>query len=547
MIASLSARLAPARLALLALLAATALSPAFAQTATSETATPETGTPGEADFRNAGSDAGNWILPAKNYANNPWTPDTEIGRGNVGKLRLAWRHEEKDGPIMAMPLVWHETMFLSTAGGTVIALDAANGKPKWRTPLAEAGAGRLALFDGNVYLATEKGALIALDPENGHKKWEAAAATEAGFRTAPVPYHNPASGLDMLLIGTGATSAGESGAIAAFAARDGKPLWLWRAIPGPGAAGHESWGGSSSRQGAVAPVGIALSPGTHTVFVTFGSPAPVYDGDARPGNNLYSDSLVALDLATPEPKLRGYHQFIAHDVWDWGPATAPLLFFGQIGDKERNLIAVGDKGGNLWILDGDSGALLDHAALSFVKNGATHAPGGAAVICPAIDGGIQSFGAAFNAANDTLFLASADQCAAVSSGKAGSDVRVLGPGAGIFNAVSVASGTFLWRRHFEFSAQGAGAHGAGASFGVPQIGPRLEKPVNAGALATASGLVFTAEPGGNFVAFDGNTGQRLWHAETGAAITTPAIAYHAGRGEMIAVAAGGTMSAYTTR
>ncbi len=537
------------RAAIAALLAASCLRPAFAQPATPQSttpqsATPQSATPGAADFLNAASDADNWILPAKSYANNPLTPATAIDRANVAKLHLAWRHEEKGGPIMTTPLVWHETMFLATADGAVIALDAANGQAKWRFATAAAGPGRLALFDGNVFLATESGTLIALDPATGHKNWEIAAAPEAGFATAPMPYHNPATGQDLLLIGVAATAPGGSGAIAAFAARDGHRLWTWTTIPGPGMPGHESWGGTSWRQGGATPVGIAISPATHTAFATLGGPAPAYDGAARPGDNLYSDALVALDLATPAPKLRGYHQFIAHYTWNWGLATAPMLVFGRVADKPRDLVVAGDKGGNLWVLDGDNGALLDHAALSFVKNGTTRAAGGGAVICPAFDGGIQSHGGAFDTASNTLFIASADQCAAVATGKTGSDVSVLGPGETSFNAIAVASGTFLWRRHFEPSRHAAPPS---ASFGAPKLGPQLEKPINAGVLLTASGLVFTAAPDGSFVAFAAENGRELWHDDTGAPITAPAIAYRADGKEIIAAISGERVSAFTIK
>lgn len=529
MIAQLSVRVAIATL-----LAATCLRPAFAQTAT----------PAAADFLSAASDADNWILPAKSYANNPFTPATAIDRGNVAKLRLAWHHEEKGAAITTPPLVWHETMFLTTVDGAVIALNATNGKAKWRAAAAAAGPGQLALFDGNVFLATTSGALIALDPATGHQNWEVAAAPGAGFATAPVPYHDPATGQDLLLIGVAATAQGGSGAVAAFAARDGHRLWTWNTIPGPGMAGHESWGGTSWQRGGVTPVGIAISPATHTAFVTLGGPSPAYDATARPGNNLYGDALVALDLATPQPKLRGYHQFIAHDTWNWGLSTAPMLVVGRVVDTSHDLVIVGDKGGNLWVLDGDNGTLLDHAALSFVKNGATRAPGGGVVICPAIDGGIQSHGGAFDVPDNILFIASADQCAAVTTGKAGSDagVRVLGPGETRFNAIAVASGTFLWRQHF------APLHFApppSASFGTPKLGPQLDKLLDAGVLVTASGLVFTGTPDGNIVAYAAETGHELWHESAGAPITAPAIAYRAGGKEIIAAVAGERISAFT--
>ena len=521
------------RAAIVALLSATCLRPAFAQPAA----------PAAADFLNAASDADNWILPAKNYANNPFTPATAIDRGNVTRLRLAWRHEEKGEAITAPPLVWHETMFLTAADGAVIALDAANGKVKWRVTAA-ATRGWLALFDGNVFFAGENGALIALDPENGHKNWEVAAAPGAGFATAPVPYHNPATGQDLLLIGIAASAQGGSGAIAAFAAHDGHRLWTWDTIPSPGMPGHESWGGTSWQHGGVTPVGIAISPATHTAFITLGGPTPAYDGAARPGDNLYGDALVALDLATPQPKLRGYHQFIAHDVWHWAPATAPMLAVGRVADKSHDLVIVGDKGGNLWVLDGDNGALLDHAALSFVKNGATHAPTGGVVICPAIDGGIQSHGGAFDVADNTLFIASADQCAAVATGKTGSDVSVLGPGESSFNAVALASGTFVWRQHF---APLRPPPQPSASFGTSKLGPRLEPLIDAGVLLTASGLVFTGTPDGNLVALAAENGRELWHDSAGAPITAPAIAYRADGKELIAAVAGERISVFTTK
>ncbi len=525
-----SSRLAP--VIWLAFLSLAGFGPAFA----------ESPTPNAEDFRNAASDVENWILPAKSYANNPLTPSTEITRGNIAKLRLAWRHSEKRGEITAPPLVWRGTMFVATSAGAVMALDAATGNAKWRVE-EKAGGGWLALFDGHLFYATRGGDLLALDPASGHTQWEVAAAP--GFVTAPIPYDNPATGVNMLVIGIGASAAGEAGGVGAFAARDGKQLWFWQAIPGPGSVGHESWGGESWRRGGVAPAGIGISPAAHTLFVTLGSPAPSYDGAQRPGDNFYSDSLVALDIIGTSPKLRGYHQFIGHDVWNWGMATAPMLLFGRVGEREHNLVVTGDRGGNLWVTDGDNGALLDHSALAFVKNGATRAAGGGAVICPAIDGGIQSFGGAFDPSTNTLFIANTDQCATVSLGKTGADVSVLGPGVTSFNAIALASGTFLWREHFARPHQRSGEGGVSASFaGMPRLGPPLDKAINAGALLTASGFVFTGGPDGVLTAFDAHTGQVVWHEVAGVEITTPAIAYRAGHGDMIAVGAGSEIAVF---
>lgn len=475
-------------------------------------------TPDAADFVSAASDAGNWILPAKSYADNPFTPATEITPQNAAGLKQIWNYVVKDdaGPLDSAPLVWHSMMFFISAHDHVYALDAATGKLKWEfAPQAKgstaAGHHGLALYEGNVYEATQNGHLIAIDAGTGKSVWDAAAVPESGFSTAPMPYDNTASGQDLLLIGIAPGGPQGSGALAAFSPKDGHRLWQWNTVPGPGAPGHDSWSGESWQRGGVPVVGIAVDPDTQTAFVSLGSAAPIFDGAAREGANLYSDSVVAILLSASGPQFHGDYQLIPHDTHGWGEMTAPLLFHGRLSNQPRDLIAVGDRGGNVWFLDPSLGHVLNRSRVSFQKSGETVAAAGGAAICPAFNGGVARNGGVFDPETNIFFVPSAEECIAVKLENGKTETRRLGPNRGAVNAIDVMTGILDWRKH-------------------------LDMPIASGVLATAGGVVFTSELRGRLEALDARSGRVLWRMDLASPSMAPPISYMVNGHEVIAIA-----------
>ncbi|HEY3846905.1 MAG TPA: PQQ-binding-like beta-propeller repeat protein [Acetobacteraceae bacterium] len=517
-----SACLMPAALGLVAVLG---LGAANAQAQT---------TPSPQEFLNAASDTANWILPAKSYSGNHYTNATQISPTNVSGLQRAWTFKVDDsGPMEVSPIVYNGTMYVTSAHDHVYALDAATGKLKWDFKdaphvISFAANRGIGLLDGNVYLGTLDGHLIALNAETGQKVWDKVTVDDTAnsfYTMAPVPYHDPTTNQDMLLVGVSNGDWGGIGNISAYDPKDGHVIWRWETVPGPGQPGHDTWSGDSwKRGGASTWGGVTIDPASHTMYLNLGNPCPDFLGTVREGANLYSNSMVALDISGTTPKLKWYHQFIPHDTHDWDPPMQPVLFSGKVGDDTRLLVATGDKAGNFWILDANTGKLVDKTVTSFQKGVDTPPSVEGNIACPNTLGGIEYQGGAFDPATNAFYVPSQNECGRWTGAKdvvyiagqfylGGAFPKLVGPDTGQMNAIDVSTGVFNWRHHFD----------------LPNYG---------GALVTASGLVFSGNLGGSENAFDAKTGQLLWSFDTGAYIQAPSEAYEANGKEFIVVASG---------
>jgi len=486
------------------------------------------------EFANAANDTANWILPAKSYSGNHYTPATQIAPDNVGKLKLAWKFAIDDaGPMETSPIVYNGTMYVTSAHDHVYALDAATGKLKWEFKdnphvISFAANRGIALLDGNVYLGTLDGHLIALNAETGKKVWDKVTVDDtanAFYTMAPVPYHDAKTNKDMLFVGVSNGDWGGNGNMTAYDPKDGSVIWRWETVPGPGEPGHDTWSGDSwKRGGASTWGGVTIDPASQTMYLNLGNPGPDFLGSVRKGDNLYSDSMVALDISGAKPKMKWYHQFIPHDTHDWDPPMQPVLFTGKVDKTSRNLVATGDKAGNFWILDAETGKVVDHTAASFQKNQKLAPSIEGNIACPNTLGGIEYQGGAFDPATNAFYIPSQNECGFWTATKdvvyiagqfylGGGFPKLVGPSTGQMNAIDVSTGVFNWRHHFN----------------LPNYG---------GALVTASGLVFSGNLGGNENAFDTKTGNILWSYDTGGFIQAPSESYEANGKQYIVVASG---------
>jgi len=491
-------------------------------------------TPSPTDFLNAATDSANWILPHKDYSGNPYTNATQIGPSNVANLHVAWTfHPVDTGPLEVSPMIYNGTMFVTTAHDHVYALDAATGAVKWSFTdnphvIAFAANRGVGLVDGNAYIGTLDGHLIALNATTGQTVWDKVTVSDTAnsfYTMAPVPYHNAATGQELLIEGVSNGDWGGRGDIAAYDPKDGSLIWKWYTVPGPGQPGNDSWSGDSwKRGGAAAWTGATIDPATQTLYLNLGNPQPDFLRTVRQGDNLYSDSIVALDISGSEPKLKWYYQFIPHDTHDWDPVMQPILFTGKVDGQDRQLIASGDKAGSVWILDAQTGKLLSRTPASFQFNQDVDPTLSGNYACPNTLGGVEFEGGAFDPATNTLFVPTQNECGFWTSTKdavyiagqfyiGGAFPKLVGPNTGQMNAIDVGTGVFNWRHHFN----------------LPNYG---------GALVTASGLVFSGNLGGSENAFDTKTGNVLWSYDTGGYITAPTESYEVNGKEFIVIAAG---------
>jgi len=491
-------------------------------------------TPTIKNYTQAHADNSSWILTGKGYDNNRYVADTTITPDNVKSLKPAWTFKIDDnGPIEATPMVWNGTIFITSAHDHVYAVDVKTGKLKWEFQdnphvIAFAANRGVALLDGKVYIGTLDGHLVALDAETGKTVFDVLAVadpTNSFYTAVPMPYHNPTTGKDELLLGVSNGDWGGVGNISAFDPETGKRLWQFDTVPGVGQKGHNTWSGDSWKQGGAAVwTQMALDPKTGILYANGGNPQPDFNGPARLGSNLYSDSLIALDISGAKPKLAWYHQFIAHDTHDWDPVMPPLLFTGKVHGQSMNLVADGDKAGNFWLLNSQTGQLVNHLQISMQYNQNSEPSLKGNYACPNTNGGVEFNGGSYDPQTNLLYLPSSNECGFWRATKqvvyiagqfylGGAFPTFVGPNTGQMNAIDIDTGVFAWRDHDKL-------------------------PMAGGALSTGSGLVFTGLLNNDFVAYDAKSGDKLWTYNTGSPIIAPPILFNQDGTDYVAVASG---------
>lgn len=488
----------------------------------------------------AAGDSASWMLPAGNYTGNRQVTEREIGPDNLGQMQVAWTFKiPGGGPVEASPIVWNGMVYVTSSHDDVYALDAKTGEVKWKynpNPTQLVGFPRnrgVAVYDGMVFIAMLNGHLAALDAKTGKEIWNKQTVQDpkdSFYTMQPVPYKGK------ILLGVSDGDWGGIGGISAFDPKTGDRMWQWQSIPGPGAPGHDSWSGDSwKRGGGTIWSGVAIDPATDTLYVDTGNPQPDFLGKVREGRNLYTDSMVALDISGSQPKMKWYHQFIAHDTHDWDPAMPPVLFTGKVDGKEMKLAAAGDKAGNFWILNADTGQLVSHTPVSYQMNQDSVPPEqGVNYACPNTNGGVEFNGGAYDPSTNTFFVPSTNQCGKWSANKeadyvpgqfylGGKFPGLVGPNTGWFSAIDVGTGVLDWRHHLD----------------LPANGGALVMDYSAGREPTSQqSLVFTGLLDGNFNAYDAHSGKLLWHHETGGSIIAPPATFTMDSDRYVLVASG---------
>ena len=332
------------------------------------------------------------------------------------------------------------------------------------------------------------------------------------------------------------------GFIDAYDAATGRRLWRFNTVPSPGEPGDETWSGESWRTGG-APAWITgtYDPELNLVYWPTGNPAPSNYGRERRGDNLYSNSLVALDADTG--KLKWYFQFTPHDLYDYDATQVPILIDANWEGHPRKLLVQANRNGFFYVLDRADGKFLSAKAFGtvtwakgiardgrpIINTNLASSPEGTRV-CPGALGLTNWYSPSYNPETGLLYVATSDECDIFTSApqpyRAGHDflgsVYVPDPverPTGALKALDALSGTEKW------------------SF------PYFSNP-NGGALSTAGSVVFAGDSDGNFIVLDARTGRDLWHVQLGAAIYSAAITFEVDGKQYVTIPAGSALFAF---
>jgi alcohol dehydrogenase (cytochrome c) len=487
----------------------------------------------------------NWPSYNGDYTGRRYSELQEITAANVAQLHPAWVfHPGNSQRLEATPVVFHGIMYVTSAND-VFALDARSGKVLWRYQrpisaglLDDAAAHKnrgVAVWQDSVYVETDDARLLRLDARSGGLIWDVEYADKAkhyGATSAPLAIKGE------IIVGTSGGDSGVRGFVAAYDALTGKLKWRFWTIPGPGEFGSSSWPGKAYLYGG----GTTWMPGTYDpdlnlLYWTTSNAAPDFVGDTRPGDDLYTACVVALN--PDSGKLKWYFQFTPHDVYDYDATETPVLVDTEENGVTRRVLVQANRNGYFYVLDRTNGRFLSATPFVSKLNWATGIDSGGrpklsgriptaqgTYICPGIDGATNWFSPSYNPDTGFFYFMALEACniffakpkpfTRVETYYNTGTKRVPDESSQkILLAFSVPDGKPVWR--------------------YPQVG---RGDSWGGTLTTAGGLVFFGDDGGSFEAVEAATGRPLWHFYTGQRIDASPMTYAIDGVQYVAIAAG---------
>ncbi len=498
----------------------------------------------------------NWLSYSGTLFNHRFSPLTQITTANARNLELQWIWQAKSlEKYEATSIVVDGVLYTVQASNDVVALDAVTGRPFWtftyeNLPDARNCCGRVnrgvAVLGDRVYMGTLDAHLVALDAKTGRLVWKTQVA-KTGDRYAITLA--PTIVKDKVIIGTaGGDFGAHRGIIAAYDANSGKEIWRFYTIPGPGEPGNETWSGESWKVGGA---GVwnsgAYDHETNLVFFGTGNPAPDWDGRSRLGDNLYSDSVVALDADTG--KLKWHYQFTPHDEVDYDSTQVPVLADIQWRGRPRKVMLWANRNGVMYVLDRTTGEFLKGKPYvktnwldGFDSKGRPNrvkfpTPEGT-LVHPHVHGGINWAPTAFSPRTGLYYVASWENSGTVA-------VEGQFPRAPSANGRQTAMGQ---TNLVPFYNNDTEAYGVVRAYDPRTLDPKWEFRMTditwGGVMATASDLVFSGGREGYFMALDARTGSLLWRASVGGQVNAGAMSYSVNGKQYVAIAAGNALFAY---
>jgi alcohol dehydrogenase (cytochrome c) len=506
----------------------------------------------------------NWLAFHGTYRSNHFSPLNEVTRENIHRLELKWVFQSRSlDAYEATPIVVDGVLY-TMEGENVVALDATNGRLFWMFRYTAAADVRMCcgrvnrgvgVLGNMVFVAEADNHLVALDARTGRPIWNTTVAnTSAGYSLTGAPF----TVRDKVIVGVSGGEYGVRGFIAAYDAQTGAERWRFYTTAGPGDPGNDTWGGDSWKHGGgTAWLTGSYDPETDLLYWGTGNPGPDMNGDVRPGDNLYTCSMIALHLESG--KLAWYYQANPHNEFDWDAVQVPVLADMNWRGGPRKLLFWADRNGFFYVLDRTTGQFL--LAEAFVKqnwnagfdksgrpimsvNSASSGEG--TLIFPDLQGGTNWFSPSFSVRTGLFYVNARDKQSylyikAKQAFEEGTEYKSEGhlakrpapPAVGTnqdqytaVRALDPTTGQARWEFKLDAGPDLSIFHDYKADHGA------------AGILTTGSDLLFTGGRQGTFVALDARNGELLWKQQLGGSLLMNPMTYAVQGKQYIAVAAG---------
>ncbi len=483
-----------------------------------------------------------WLTYSGSYDGHRFSTLSQITPANVGGLRLLWmrQYTTSEPSIETSPLVVGRYMFLTVPPNRVEALDAQTGTLIWaydrklpeRLSLCCGYVNRgLAVLGSTLFFGTLDAHLVALDMSTGRVSWDVEIAdykSGYGITGAPLALKN------MVITGVAGGEYGIRGFVDARDPATGKEIWRFNTIPQPGQQGADTWQGDAWKTGG-GPTWLtgSFDPDTNLIYWPTGNPSPNFEGGTRKGDNLYTDSVVALDA--DHGTLQWYFQFSPHDVFDWDATETPVLLDAHPAGKQERLLAQANRNAFFYLLDRETGSF--RLAEPFAKqtwadgidnygrpiaNPAAHPTAQGTPIYPGVGGATSWQSPSYSPATGLMYISALDWGGMFYEGHAeyrpgepflGGDSEFFGERPqGAVRAVKATTGEVKWEyRNPAFSVGGL--------------------------MSTGGGIVFGSQEK-NFFALDASTGRELWRLSTGGRVVAAPITFLCQGKQLVTIAAG---------
>ena len=496
------------------------------------------------------ADDSGWVTYGGSYDNSRYSPLADINRKNVKDLTASWIFQTGvAGQLEASPIIADGVLYLTAAFNNLYALDAKTGETLWHYEhqmpsdlvICCGPTNRGVAIAGNkVYMATLDARLVALDRASGKVLWNTVLDDYKNGHSATAA---PLVVNKLVLIGSAGGEYGARGFIDAYDLETGKRVWRRYTIPVAGEPGVETWAGDSWKTGGGPPWNTGTYDAkTNLVFWATGNPSPDWNGDSRMGDNLYTNSVLALDPATGE--LKWHFQFTPHDVWDYDATNGIVVTDLNIGGQDQHVVVQANRNGYVYVLDAASGKFIQGSQYTarlnwskgldakgrplFDPKYVPMAGGNPEFICPGNVGGNNgSFTYAYSLQSRMLYIPGVESCGKMEKETAvflnGTPFWGGGPGVtegedgssyGTVVATDPATGKIKWRYKDEY-------------------------PIVGGALATGGGLVFAGNQSGYALALDDASGEVLWKFQTGSALRGQPVTWKQDGRQYVALLSGG--------